>query len=146
MAFDKEVYSDGESTYEVPYWRKTIEYIDANVDTFSYEKETELRSKIQEDEVGIKHPKNDSFIKIKDNGEIEMFVGTSSGVRLKNDGSIQFFGDSQFIGNKFQGITKSNESDFNGEKLSGSYPSLRDKGKSDELVNLKKEVGGINGL
>lgn len=140
MAFDKEVFTDGESTYEVPYWRKIVEKVSTNVGTFSYDEEFLRRRKIQEDEVGIKHPKNNSFIKIKDDGTIEAFAGNGSGIRINPDESMQLFGDIQVIGNKFQGISQKNESIFNGNKLSGDYPSLEEKGLSEELKNLKKEV------
>lgn len=114
MAFDKDVYRDGESTYEVPQWRAIIEHIDANVDTISYKEEFDKRRKIQENEVGIKHPRNNSFIKIKDDGTIEAFAGGASGVRIHPDNRMQFFGDIQMIGNRFQGITPKNQTVFNG--------------------------------
>lgn len=113
MAFDKDLFRDGESTYDTPYWRQTVEYIDANVDTFSYEEEFKKRRKIQEDEVGIKHPKNDSFIKIKDDGTIEAFAGGASGIRIHPDNRMQIFGDIQLIGNRVHGITPKNQTVFN---------------------------------
>lgn len=140
MAFDKEIFADGESTYEVPYWRKVIEEVSTNVGTFSYNKEFLKRRKIQEDEVGIKHPKNNSFIKIKDDGTIEAFAGNGSGIRINPDETMQLFGAIQVIGNKFQGVTQTNESSFNENKLSGNYPSLEEKGLSQELKDLKEEV------
>lgn len=142
MAFDKELFADGESTYEVPYWRKVVEEVSANVDTFSYEEEFKRRRRIQEDEVGIKHPKNNSFIKISDDGTIEAFAGNGSGIRIKPDETMQFFGSVQVIGNKFQGITRKNNSSFNENQLSGEYPSLEEKGLSEGLKELKKEVEG----
>lgn len=142
MAFDKNIYKDGESTYEVPYWRKVVEEITNNVDTFSYKEEFEERRKIQENEVGIKHPKNDSFIKIKDDGTIEAFAGNGSGIRINADETVQVFGNIQMIGNEVQGITRTNESSFNGSQLSGDYPSLKEKGISEGVKKIKKEVEG----
>ena len=142
MAFDKNIYKDGESTYEVPYWRKVVEEITSNVDTFSYKEEFEERRKIQENEVGIKHPKNDSFIKIKDDGTIEAFAGNGSGIRINADETVQVFGNIQMIGNEVQGVTRINESSFNGNQLSGEYPSLKEKGISEGVKKIKKEVEG----
>lgn len=142
MAFDKKVFADGESSYDVPYWRKAIEEIEANLDTFSYRKEAERQRRIQENEVGIKHPTNNSFIKIKDDGTIEAFAGESAGIRIKSDESLQVFGDIQLIGNKFQGITPVNEASFNDQQMTGDYPSLHEKGKSQGLKDLMKELEG----
>lgn len=141
MAFDKDIFTDGESSYEVPYWRKVIEEIDMNVDTFNYRDEMIKRRRIQEDEIGIKHPKNNSFIKIKDDGTIEAFAGNGSGIRIKPDETMQFFGNIQMIGNGFQGITNKNKAVFNEENLSGEYPDLDEKGKTSSLKNLMDELG-----
>ena len=140
MAFDKDVYADGESTYEVPYWRKVIEEVSTNVDTFDYQEEFDKRRRIRENEVGLKHPNNNSYVKIKDDGTIEMFSDSGTGIRVRQTGDIQFFGDFQFIGSKFQGITRTNEASFNGEKVSGEYPSIEVKGLSDELKDLISEM------
>lgn len=142
MAFDKNLFEDGESAYQVPYWRQVIETIDAEVDTFDYVKEARKRQKVREDEVGIKHPKNNSHIIIKDDGTIEAFAGNGTGIRIKPDESMQIFGNTQIIGNKFQGITGVNDTEFNGEKLSGEYPSLEEKGKSESLKDLMREMDG----
>lgn len=142
MAFDKNVFNDGESAYEVPYWRKVIENVSANVNTFNYQDEFIKRQTIQENEVGIKHPKNNSFIKIKDDGTIEAFVSNGSGLRIRPDETLQLFGDVQVIGNSFQGITKKNESSFNQEQLSGGYPSVVEKGHTQALRDLQEELGG----
>lgn len=142
MAFDKELFADGESTYEIPYWRKVVEEVSTNAHKFNYTEEFEKQKIIQENEVGIKHPKNNSFIRIKDNGTIEAFAGNGSGVRINTDETMQFFGNVQIIGNKFQGITKLNETNFNENQLSGEYPSLETKGLSEELKKLKKEMEG----
>lgn len=140
MAFDKELFRDGESTYEVPEWRKTIERVSSEADKFDYEKEFKRRRMIQENEIGLKHPKNNSYIKIKDDGTIEAFAGNGSGIRINNDETMQFFGNIQAIGNKFQGITKKNEASFNEEAASGQYPSLEEKGLSEDLKTLIKEM------
>lgn len=144
MAFDKDIFRDGESTYDVPYWRQAIEYIDANVDTFSYEQEFAERRKIQEDEVGIKHPNNNSFIKIKDDGTIEAFAGDGGGFRIKPDNQLQMFGDVQIIGNYFQGITPPNQNEFNKRALDGGYPASKEKGKSSGLKYLMRMLGEEN--
>lgn len=144
MAFDKDLFRDGESTYDTPYWRQVVEYIDANVDTFSYEEQFKKRRKIQEDEIGIKHPKNNSYIKIKDDGTIEIFAGDSGGIRINNDSKMQLFGDVQVIGNGFQGITPPNQASFNGKALDYDYPSKREKGKTNELKGLMRLLGEEN--
>lgn len=140
MAFDRKVFTDGESSYEVPYWRKVIEEIDTSVDSFSYSEEFSKRRKIQEKEVGLKHPNNNSFIKIKDNGTIEMFSGDGGGIRLHPDNKVQLFGDIQLIGNNFQGLTPQNQASFNNDEFGADYPSLQEKGKTESFKKLLNEL------
>lgn len=140
MAFDNKVFTDGESSYEVPYWRKAIEYIDVNIDTFTYEEEFQKRRKIQEKEVGLKHPNNNSFIKIKDDGTIELFAGDGGGIRLHSDNRLQLFGNIQIIGNTFQGLTPLNQAVFNEETLSGEYPDVQEKGRTEGFKKLLDEL------
>lgn len=142
MAFDKRVFTDGESSYDVPYWRQVIEHIDTNVDTFNYKEEFAQRRRIQENEVGLKHPNNNSFIKIKDDGTIEIFAGDGGGVRLFSDNRLQLFGNIQIIGNSFQGLTPENQASFNTDKLSGEYPDIQEKGKTESFKRLFEELKG----
>lgn len=142
MAFDKEIFVDGESTYEVPYWRKVVEEVSTNADNFNYSEEFSKRRKIQENEVGLKHPKNNSFVKIKDDGTIEAFAGNGSGVKINPDETMQFFGNIQVIGNSFQGISQKNEATFNAKSFGDNYPSIKEKGLSQKLKDMKKETEG----
>lgn len=135
MAFEHKQYADGENSYRLPQWRKDIESLRMNIDSLSYLDRMKNDETIKENEIGMKHPTNGSFIRIKDDGTIEAFTGYGSGFRLTTDESIQFFGNHiQMIGKETQLVSRPNQTNLNGETLAGGYPSLKEKGLTNEFI------------
>lgn len=138
MAFEYKQFSDGEVSFRLPKWKQIIDDIHDELDTFRFEDETHKRQTIQEDEVGLKHPKNKSFIRIKDDGTIEAFTGYGTGLRIQPNETLQLFADRlQLIGREAQLETSPNASHINGKALAGDYPIIKQKGlteKSKELI------------
>lgn len=141
MAFERKYFADGESTFRVPKWRKDIEKINAGIDTFSYQEETERRNTIKENEVGIKHPTNGSYITIRDDGTIEAFTGYGTGMRISKDESIQFFANKfSFIGNDMEFISRPNAIHANGKPVNSEYPVFQKKGLSKSFLEEAKSL------
>lgn len=133
LAFEEKLYPDGESTFAPPKWRKTIEQIHQNIDGYSFEEETTRRRTISEDEIVMKHEKNGSYIRIKDDGAIEAFTGYGTGFRIGNNESFQLFSDRiQLIGRETQ--VSSSPNGF--EK---SYPVIEKKGLTESFKTLAEE-------
>jgi hypothetical protein len=76
-------------------------------------------------EVGITHPLNDSYIKICNDGTIEIYAGNSTGIFLNpNNQTITFMGDCvKFITNKEDGIRWNNMA-LNSQASSFTEPAL----------------------
>lgn len=141
MAFEYKQYTDGENNYRLPKWRKDLEELEASIDSLSYSRRLEEDETIKEKEVGIKHPTNGSFIRIKDDGTIESFTGYGTGLRISPDESIQLFSDHvQVIGKEAQFVSRPNHSSINNKKLFGAYPSLKEKGISSSFIETAKEL------
>ena len=141
MAFEYKQYTDGENTYRLPKWRKDLEKLETNIDSFSYEGRIEEDMQIKEHEVGIKHPKNGSFIRIKDDGTIESFTGYGTGIRISSNESLQFFGNQiQVIGKEAQVVNRPNQTTVNGNPLFGEYPSLKEKGLSSDFIRKARKL------
>ena len=72
-------------------WRERIDTIR---EPFNPELEIQKEMQPSEDDIVMKHPENDSNIRIKDNGTIQLFAGEELGIKLDpNSNSIQHFGD-----------------------------------------------------
>lgn len=134
MAFEHKRFSNGEASYRPPYWKKVVDDIHESLDAFDYQTEKTQRQSVQEDEVALKHPKNQSFIRIKDDGTIEAFTGYGSGWRIKPNETVQVFGDKiQLIGRETQLETSPNASRINQRSLDGTYP-VRNTYKKDRTL------------
>lgn len=96
--------------------------VDENDDGFKYMEyrnaiATEaLDEKIKEvgffgdDEVGLFHPVLSSVVKLKDNGDIDIFTGTNTGIRInKKDRTIEIFGNSSTISENWKVLSKNAE-------------------------------------
>lgn len=150
MSFEQRRFKDGEPIYDVPNWKSNLEKIEQELNPIDFQKRQEEDKWISESEVGIKHPKNGSFLRIKDDGTIEAFTKYGTGIRIKKDSTIQLYSDRiQTIGREISIQTKENGLTFNGKKVGeesyASYP--RKRGISKETLNRFKDNGiETNGL
>lgn len=143
MGFEKRTFEDGDITFDIPQWRKNIESIRKSTEK-NYLKETQKSSRITEEEVGIKHPKNHSYLRIKDDGSIDAFAENGAGFRFTSDKRLIFFADRiQFIAKQVENITSANGLVSNGYVLneSGIQEFPRKKGKTNSLKELIKKTG-----
>lgn len=139
MAFEYKRYTDGEQSFRTPEWRKQIEKIRAQNGNLSFYDKAKEQSLISENETVLKHPENGSYLRMADNGSIELFSGFGTGIRISPDENIQFFSDHlQFIGKEIQVVSHPNASNINGSPLDGQYPSVYKKGLSSSFLNLTK--------
>lgn len=144
MAFEYKRYPDGDTSFRVPYWKKVVEEIEQNNKPMSYLDNSIQNDEIQENEVGLKHPKNGSFLRIKDDGTIEAFTAYGTGLRIRQNNTIQLFGDqTQFVGREIDIRSGANGSNLNGEVLgTGAYQSFPyKKGLHKTFVEMAKEQG-----
>ena len=146
MAFEKKIYPDGDSIFSLPKWKQIAEEIEAGLKPVSYEKNEEQNRMFQEDEVGLKHPVNGSFIRIKDDGAIEAFTAYGTGMRINTNNTSQLFSDRvQLIGRELDIRSNANGTNLNGEVLGeGTYQSYPyKKGLSARFLE-EANVAGLN--
>lgn len=139
MAFEHKRYTDGEQSFRTPEWRKRIEKIRAKNGQLSFSEKMKEQSEVSQSETVIKHPKNGSYLRLSDDGSVEIFSGFGTGIRITADESIQFFSDHlQFIGKEVQVVSHPNASNINGKPLGGKYPPVYKKGISESFLNLQE--------
>lgn len=123
MAFDYKQFIDGEPAFSLPYWKQVVDDVHNKAGSYDYNEDKLRRQKIQENEIALRHPNNDSFIRIKDDGTIEAFAHDGAGLRLTSKNTIQLFGDKiQLIGRETQVEGAPNASAINKKGLAGQYP------------------------
>jgi len=143
MAFEKEEFRDGDSSFEAPKWRKLVEKQLQKKEHISFKKRMEDQFFVNEDEVSIKHPETGAAIRLKDNGDIEIVTGEGSGIRLSNKG-VDLFGKNLTMSGshlnlylKENGVVKNNKSE-------SGYDYDRKKGyRKTTLEEMKKQ--GLKG-
>ena len=136
MSFEHKYFTDGESAFHLPVWKQIVDTVHDDLDAFSYADEQARRQRYAQDEMGLKHPKNGSFIRIKDDGTIEAFNNKHTGLRIVGD-RIQLFGDHvQLIGHETQVVSSPNASHVNGTPMDGNYPVFRQKGLTESMKTL----------
>lgn len=144
MAFEHKQYPDGDTSFRLPKWKKIIESIESENQPMVYGQENEQDDSFQSNEVGLKHPKNGSFIRIKDDGTIEAFTAYGTGFRVKENNSFQLFSDQiQLIGRELDVRSQANGTNLNGEVLGAdAYQSFPyKKGLNKTFLSLAKEQG-----
>lgn len=143
MAFEKEEFRDGDSSFEVPKWRKLVEQQLKKKEHVKFKKRLEDDFFVDEEEIALKHPKTGATIRLKDDGSIEFVSGEGSGIRITDKG-VDLFGKNITIsGNhlnlylKENGVVKNNKSDT-------GYEYDRKKGyRKTTLEEMKKQ--GLKG-
>lgn len=143
MAFEKEEFRDGDSSFEVPKWRKLVEQQLKKKEHVKFKKRLEDDFFVDEEEIALKHPKTGATIRLKDDGSIELVSGEGSGIRITDKG-VDLFGKNITIsGNhlnlylKENGVVKNNKSDT-------GYEYDRKKGyRKTTLEEMKKQ--GLKG-
>ena len=143
MAFEEKYFPDGDIVFRVPSWRKKLESMEADIGQSVYA-ETAETPIFKENEVGIKHPVNGSFIRINDNGAIEAFTAYGTGVRIQPDNLLQLFSDRvQVIGSVLDIRTTPNGTNLNAGVLGeGTYAAFPyKKGLENNFLNTLKEKG-----
>lgn len=75
------------------YENSSARYTDIDVNQTSMDLITTL-DKYEDDEVGLTNLKNKSTIKLRDNGDIDIFTSANTGIRIcKDTGNIKFYGN-----------------------------------------------------
>lgn len=135
MSFVNKIYRDGEWTFNTPEWYKNIELIEID------NKPTDFRENNKQfgpNEVGLKHPTNGSYIRITDDGSIELFSQYGTGIRIGSNNSIQFFGNNiQPISKEFEVETSANNKIQH--TVYETYP--KNKGLSLDTVQRLNQLG-----
>lgn len=144
MGFEKRIYSDGDIEFNIPEWRKNIEEINKLAEPIDFLEENKKLKKIKQREVALKHLSNNSFIRIQDDGTIELFSEFNSGIRLDSNSNVQIFGDKiQVIAKEFDIRTTANGTTINdniiGKNVVDKFP--RKKGKEITFLEMAKEYG-----
>ena len=146
MAFESKYYPDGDIVFHTPDWRKKLEEAAALFGEVSYSEEEKRKHSFQEQEVGLKHPQNGSYLRINDDGSIEAFTAYGTGMRINPNNTIQLFSDRvQLIGRELDIRSNANGTNLNGEVLGkGSYQSYPyKKGLSARFLE-EANVAGLN--
>ena len=144
MGFEKRIYSDGDIEFNIPEWRKNIEEINKLAEPIDFLEENKKLKKIKQREVALKHLSNNSFIRIQDDGTIELFSEFNSGIRFDSNSNVQIFGDKiQVIAKEFDIRTTANGTTINdniiGKNVVDKFP--RKKGKEITFLEMAKEYG-----
>lgn len=93
-------------------------------DSFNIEAELVRRNEFSRREVGLNHPDNHSFIRLNDDGDIEIFAAPGVGIVISaTSRSISLFGDSVRIFSKENGLRWNNYI-FNYSAHDYSQPTL----------------------
>lgn len=143
MSFENKRFADGETTFQPPEWRARLEGIKNGIGKTTFSK-NQSRKKFSENEIGLYHPTNGSFIRLTEDGDIEAFTAYGTGFRLSSENSFQVFGDSVKIATRsleFQTTPNGanwNEAGLN-ESVYPSYPKI--KGIAPETLEKIKEAG-----
>lgn len=142
MGFEDRIYKDGDIEFDIPEWKLNIEEIEKLIKPINFSEEQEVDKKLNKREVGLKHLNNNSFIRIQDDGTIELFTSYNSGLRMFENGNVQFFGDKiQIIAKELDIRTTANGTTINeniiGKDVLDTFP--RKKGKEKTFLELIKE-------
>jgi len=73
------------------YENSNARYTDTDVDSKAMDLITTL-DKYEDDEVGMTNIKNKSTIKLRDNGDIDIFTSSNTGIRICKTGNIKIYG------------------------------------------------------
>jgi hypothetical protein len=93
-AFVGTKFVDGDKDWDAPEWRLLLDKELVDGQSVDHSKEQESHRYISENEIGLKHPKNGTIIKLKDDGAIEMFVNEDTGIRLDpKENAVLIYGD-----------------------------------------------------
>lgn len=135
MGFEKRTYKDGDISFATPAWRKVIE----NVQRFNernFLNEINDLKRITADEVTLKHPKSESYVRLCDDGSIEMFTESNCGIRMCADGRMVLFADRiQFLAKQVESISTANGLVANSQNLN-----------TGAVTNFPRKTGYTEGL
>lgn len=107
--------------------------------SFPIEKEISKRRQYSDREVGLTHPDLDSFLRLNDQGDIEIFAAPGVGIVISaRSKSISFFADSIRFFTKEDGL-RWNSYNFNYSASKFSEPTL-------VKINMKSVHSAINGV
>jgi len=99
------------------------------------------QKKFQPREVGLTHPDNPSFFRVRDNGDIEIFAGDGVGIVIcPETKSVSFVGDTvKVITNEDDGL-KWNDKKFNSKATKFSEPTLTSHDVDDDFKSLYRGI------
>ena len=143
MGFEKRTFSDGDIEYDIPKWRKIIEELSLAEEHHDFIGEIKRDSKNKSKDVMLKNRLSNSYINVKENGDIDMFSEFGTGIRMTGK-TIQIHGDIiQLIGNEVQTISSANGNTSNGYVLNnnGVQDFPRRKGKTKTAKEMIREAG-----
>lgn len=135
MSFANKVYRDGEWTYDTPEWKKRLEELELDQKPNDFNQSSK---RFGANEIGLTHPTNGAYIRITEDGNIELFSSYGTGLKIGKDNSIQIFAD------KVQQIVKENKvqtsaNNITNQKYYESYPE--DKGFSLDTIERLSDKG-----
>lgn len=105
-----------------------------------------LQDNYSDREVGITHPDVSSFIKLRDNGDVEIVTGEGVGIIMnRNNKSISFFGDHiRFLTREDDTGMRWNKIAFNPKATSFNEPAFVVPA-IDDMYNLYQDTDGYFG-
>lgn len=142
MGFERRIYEDGDIEFNVPEWKRNIEEVLQLSEPIDFLQEKKNLKNIKQREVALKHLKNNSFLRIQDDGTIEIFSEFNSGIRFDTNSNVQIFGDKvQVLAKEFDIRTTANGTTINdyilGDDVVSKFP--RKKGKEITFLEMAKE-------
>lgn len=146
MAFEKRIFEDGDIEYSVPRWKKIIEELNQYESNHDFIGEINNDNTIDTNDITLKNPVSDSYIRLKKHGDIDIFSENGTGLQLIGDRLIIHADTVEVLSKKFEIHTTANGVTFNNEVMNtgGIKEFPQRKGKTDRLKNLI-EGGELDG-
>ena len=93
-AFIGSKFVDGDKDWDAPNWRLVLDNELTDGEAMDFERERDKILYMAENEIGLKHPKTGTTLKLRDDGSIEMFVNEDTGIRLDPaQNAVLIYGD-----------------------------------------------------
>lgn len=134
--YEQRHFKDGESSYLAPEWRRKLEKLEP-VRRRPLKERARQSMRIKEDEVALKHPLTGAYVKLGDDGSIEMADGKGGGVRILN-GEVHLMGNMLVVqAQESRRFVPAHREWVNGQ--GSSVHGWKDQGLTDEIVKMTEE-------
>jgi hypothetical protein len=131
---------ENDKEYLPPEWRQKLDSLNQEkvVKDIAYSNDKDYF--IKEDEVALKHPRTGAVVKLTDDGFVDIFAGTTLGIRLDpKSNSINFFGDTMnFVTKQMNIVTKPNGLCWNGYYFNPELYIENDTERTQMLMGTKE--------